>query len=101
MGNDKVAGAIGKAESREQREIREKIEGYRARALVGDDAVFDAAHGIFLIHGKHKNLVGVETVIAVDLASMLLAISVVLQTTVVPILTGQLAIKPNTPNKPN
>ena len=78
--------------TREQQQ--QKLSQYRTASLPGDDAVFDGERGVFHFHGKHPSLVGVEAVVSVDLASLLLGMSVVLQTTVVPILTGQIAVKP-------
>jgi acyl-coenzyme A synthetase/AMP-(fatty) acid ligase len=74
--------------TKEEQVVAAKLHTYREQALPGDDAVFDSAHGVFLIHGRHASLVGVEAVVAVDLASMLMAMSAVIQTTVVPMLLG-------------
>lgn len=78
----------------EQTAAKDKLDQYRSKALKGDDAIFDSERGVFHFHAKHDSLVGVEAVVTVDLPSLLLAMSVVLQTTVVPILTGQLKVKP-------
>ena len=98
---DKVPrfGAGPDVESLSQRQAKMKLEEYRAKTLVGDDAMYDSERGLFYFHGKHASLVGVEAVIAVNLPSLLMALSVVLQNTVVPILTGQIAVKPRTPAK--
>lgn len=76
--------AIGPDEAK--RQVAEKLTKYRAAAMTGDDAVFDAERRLFLIHGKHPLLANVDAVIAVDLASMLMAVSQVIQTTIVPML---------------
>lgn len=77
----------------DQEGAKRKLGQYRASAVTGDDAMYDAERGVFHFHGKHVTLVGVEAVVTVDLPSMLLAMSVVIQNTVVPVLLGQLEVK--------
>lgn len=74
--------AAGQADA----QVKEKLDRYRQQALAGDDAVFDSQRMVFLFHGKHRALAGVDAVIEIDVASLLLAMSVVQQNTIVPML---------------
>lgn len=89
---NKIAGSITGATPIVERSrlaqspAREKIDAYRLKQIPGYDGVFDAERGLFLIAGRHPTLVGVEAVIAVDLASMVTMVGSVMPTIVVPLL---------------
>ena len=66
--------------------VKEKRDAYRAKALLSDDAVFDAERGLFMIHGKHPTLAGIEAVIALDLPSFLSMFHGVIPVVLIPML---------------
>ncbi len=83
--DDGIIGAIA-ARTPEQEAVHQKLTMYRKKALLGDDAVFDAERGVFLIHGKHKTLLNTEQVITVDLPSFLSMLAGVIPTVLIPVL---------------
>lgn len=86
-----IVGAIPKRTPEEQA-MHDKKEHYRKKALNGDDALFDMECGVFLMHGKHPVLAGIDAVIAIDVPSFLAMLAGVIPTVLIPRLVMQ--VKP-------
>lgn len=90
-----IAGAAPVVENLSPTTLAEKLSAYRDKQLTGYDGVFDAERGTFLIAGRHPTLVGVEAIIAVDLASMVTMVGQVMPGVVVPLMIqGMRAARP-------
>lgn len=84
-----------------EKEFREKLAKFRAAALQGFDAIFDHERGVFLIAGKHPQLVGTEAVVSLDLISMCAMFGDVLPRAIVPMLAKAAQMTAETaPTKP-
>lgn len=66
MADDKVAGSIG---VKSLDDI--KTEKYKQTALISDDAIWVQSDMAFYVHGKHRQLAGVEGVIKMNLTDIL------------------------------
>lgn len=81
--DDGIVGSIA-ALTPEEQKVRDKRDHYRKKSLVVDDAVYDTERGLFMIHGHHATLAGVDAVIAMDVASVLAMVAGIIPTVLIP-----------------
>lgn len=75
-------------------QYKKKIDAMRAQACPIKDSVFDGETGLMYVKGVHPTLIGVETVVALDLTAILMLAAQVIPVAIVPVLQGRVQIVP-------